>query len=267
MEALVSVIIPVHNACQTIDRCLNSVVNQTYRNLQIICCDDCSSDSTLEKLQSWSKRDSRIEVLHNDVNMYVAFTRNRCIEVAKGKYIAQIDDDDYCDNTRIMRQVEFLESNPTIDFVGTAMHMFDENGVWGSTGEKKGYLVHKRDFLLHCPFHNPSMMYKSEVLKSVDGYRVSKETERGEDYDMHMRMYQKGYVGYVMPDLLTFYYNGKNSIPKAKYKYRINEAIIRHKNFVKLGLYPRGIIYVVKPLIIGLIPVKLWGYIKKTLNQ
>ena len=59
-KPLVSVIIPTYNAGAVIDRCLTSVVNQTHTNLQIICCDDCSSDDTYQKLLAWTEKDSRI---------------------------------------------------------------------------------------------------------------------------------------------------------------------------------------------------------------
>ena len=104
-KPLVSVIIPTYNAGAVIDRCLTSVVNQTHTNLQIICCDDCSSDDTYQKLLAWTEKDSRITVMQNEVNSRAAFSRNRCIKMTEGKYVAQIDDDDYCEPDRIERQV------------------------------------------------------------------------------------------------------------------------------------------------------------------
>lgn len=263
MKPLVTVIIPVHNAERTLDQCIKSVVNQTYKNLEIICCNDCSTDKSEELLAKWKERDSRIIVLRNATNMFVAYTRNRCIEIATGKYIAQIDDDDYCAKDRIERQVKFLEENKDIDFLGTGMFLFDDSGIWGDTGELKGFIVKKQQFLFNSPFHNPSMMYRTEIIKSVNGYRISRETKRGEDYDMHMRMYVEGYSGYVLPDKLTYYRFGKESFSKSKFIYRINEAIIRYKNFRKLKLFPIGYIYVIKPLILGLIPIDLLNIIKR----
>lgn len=261
-KPLVSVIIPTYNAGAVIDRCLTSVVNQTYTNLQIICCDDCSSDDTYQKLLAWTEKDSRITVMQNEVNSRAAFSRNRCIKIAEGKYVAQIDDDDYCVPYRIERQVCFLEAHPEYDFLGTGAYYFDENGVWGETDREKSFAPAKEDFLFNACFMNPTMMYRKKTLETVGGYRIARETRRGQDYDMHMRMYAAGLKGYILADRLTYYYRGKNSFPKCKYEYRIDEAKIRWINYKAMGLLPKGIPFVIKPLIVGLIPISVIEAIK-----
>lgn len=260
---VVSVIIPTHNAATTIERCIESVENQTYSNIEIICCDDCSTDNTYHKLEELAKKYSNIIVLKNESNHGAAYTRNRCIEKCTGKYVAQIDDDDYMVLNRIKTQVDILEKNAEYDFLGTGIYYFDENGVWGSSSDKECRCPEKKDFLWSSVFANPTMMYRITALQAVGGYRVAKETRRGQDYDMHMRMYAQGLKGYLIPDKLTYYYRGKKSYPKCKYKYRIAEAIIRYKNYKKLGLMPLGMIYVIKPLIVGLVPIKVLEKMKK----
>lgn len=91
---LISIIIPVYQAINYLDRCLESVVNQTYKNLQIILVDDGSSDGSGEKCESWKEKDSRIEVYHQ-TNKGVAAARNLGLKHAKGEYIGFIDPDDY----------------------------------------------------------------------------------------------------------------------------------------------------------------------------
>lgn len=263
---LVSVIIPTHNAAKSINRCLRSIVNQTYTNIEIICCDDNSTDSTYDLICEWEKKDERITALRNKENMRAAFSRNRCIEQAKGKYIAQIDDDDCCDPSRIEKQVLFLEEHTEYDFLGTGLYYFDENGIWGESMQTEGFAPNKEVFLHGACFANPTMLYRADVLKAVNGYRVAKETRRGQDYDLHMRLYANGYHGYILPDKLTYYYRGKNSYPKCKYEYCIDEAIIRLKNYKQLGLLPKGYFFAAKPLIAGLVPTKFLERIKKRLG-
>jgi len=260
-ELLVSVIIPTYNAENTIDRCLESVVNQSYRNLQIICCDDCSSDSTWQKLLQWKEKDPRIEVIKNDKNMRVAYTRNQCIAKARGVYIAQIDDDDYMAQDRIEKQVCFLEEHPEYAFVGSGAYFFDENGVWRKAKPKKSSPV-PRDFLWGSCFITPSVTFRAEILKLVGEYRVAKETRRIEDFDLYMRIYAHGYKGFNLPECLTYYYRGAKSYQKCKYKYRIDEAKVRYKGYKQLGLMPLGLIFVLKPLIVGLIPIRLLEVLK-----
>lgn len=265
---LVSVIVPTFNAESTIDRCLESVVNQSYENLEIICCDDCSTDNTYDKLMQWSQVDSRIKVFKNSRNSRAAYTRNKCIEHSNGEIIVQIDDDDYCVLNRVEKLVNFMLNNEKYAIVGSKMHYFDENGVYELEQKKDftGYEPKKKDFLRGSVFSNPSVAFRSTAIKAVGGYRVARETRRGQDFDLFMRMYQAGFKGYILPDKLVYYYRGKNSFPKCKYEYRIDEARIRFKNYCKLGLMPHGLIYAIKPLIVGLIPIELVEKAKRKLG-
>lgn len=94
MNDLISVIIPVYNVEKYLDKCLDSVVNQTYTNLEIILVDDGSTDESGDICDSWSQKDSRIRVIHKD-NGGVSSARNVGIDIAEGEYIAFVDPDDY----------------------------------------------------------------------------------------------------------------------------------------------------------------------------
>ena len=91
----ISVIIPVFNAENYLKRCLDSVLNQTLRDIEVICIDDCSADSSFEILQNFAKMDSRLTILRNVKNIGQGLTRNKGIDLAKGEYIAFVDCDDW----------------------------------------------------------------------------------------------------------------------------------------------------------------------------
>ena len=91
---LISIIIPVYNVEQYLKRCIDSVINQTYHNVEIILIDDGSPDSCPQKCDIWAKKDSRIKVVHK-VNGGLSDARNYGLQYAKGKYIAFLDSDDY----------------------------------------------------------------------------------------------------------------------------------------------------------------------------
>ena len=91
---LISVVIPVYNQERYLDRCLKSVLNQTYPNLEIICADDGSQDRTKKILQKWAKKDSRVHVLELP-HSGVSICRNRGIEASGGDYLLFVDSDDY----------------------------------------------------------------------------------------------------------------------------------------------------------------------------
>lgn len=96
MEAtgLLSVIVPIYNVEQYLDRCLESIVSQTYRDLEIILVDDGSPDGCPAKCEEWAKRDSRIKVIHKQ-NGGLGYARNSGLEVATGEYVAFVDSDDW----------------------------------------------------------------------------------------------------------------------------------------------------------------------------
>lgn len=81
-KPLVSIIIACYNAENYIDICMESLIKQTYKNFEIIVCDDASTDKSIEILKKWEKKDKRIIILKNKINMFAAATRNRCFKIA-----------------------------------------------------------------------------------------------------------------------------------------------------------------------------------------
>ena len=92
---MISVIIPVYNVENYIPVCINSVLKQTYQDFEVICIDDASTDSSLEILEYFAKKDSRIKILKNDSNNGPGYSRNRGLDVAQGNYISFLDGDDW----------------------------------------------------------------------------------------------------------------------------------------------------------------------------
>ena len=95
--AKISVLIPVYNGEKYLERCINSVVNQTFKDIEIICIDNHSEDNSGRIADEFAKRDDRITVIHNDKNYGSSYSRNLALETAKGKYISFVDADDYID--------------------------------------------------------------------------------------------------------------------------------------------------------------------------
>ena len=93
----VSVIVPCYNVSLYIERCLDSLINQTLADIEIICVDDRSTDNTLQIIQMYAKKDKRIKIIKHEVNKGVAVARNSALDVAKGEYIGFVDPDDYVD--------------------------------------------------------------------------------------------------------------------------------------------------------------------------
>ncbi|MGM0275390.1 MULTISPECIES: glycosyltransferase family 2 protein [Enterococcus] len=252
---MISVIIPTFNAEKSIKKAIDSILNQTYQNFEIIICDDCSTDGTWEILKELEETDSRIQIYQNEKNSKSAYTRNKAINKSSGKYIMQLDDDDYCHEERMEKQVLFLDNHPEYDFVGSNAYLWDQDGIYGELIIKDKPEIN--DLLKTSPFINPSVMFRKEALESVQGYRVSKETVRGQDYDLYLRLYVNGLRGYNIQEKLVYYYQDKNYYNKISWENRIGEFKFRYRNFKKLKLSPTQYIYIIKPLVALIVPRKI----------
>ena len=115
-KPLISVIMGVYNppSYNVLKRAIDSVLNQTYENIEFIICDDGSNVETKQWLDEIVQTDQRIKCIDNSANIGLAATLNRCIQISKGKYIARQDADDYSDKTRFDKQIDFLEKNPQL---------------------------------------------------------------------------------------------------------------------------------------------------------
>ena len=109
MESKVSVIIPIYNVEQYLAQCLDSVINQTYKNLEIICVNDCSPDNSAKILQEYALKDNRIKIVNREKNGGLSAARNSGLDVATGEYVYFIDSDDWIDLDYIEKMVEAIE--------------------------------------------------------------------------------------------------------------------------------------------------------------
>lgn len=92
---LVSIVVPVYNSEKTISICLDSLISQTFRDIEIICVNDCSKDNSLQVLNEYASKDSRIVVINHEENMNAGGARNSGIKAAKGEYVCFVDNDDW----------------------------------------------------------------------------------------------------------------------------------------------------------------------------
>lgn len=255
-KPLVSVIIPTYNCSKYIEKCVESIENQTYNNIEIIICDDCSTDNTKDILKILEKKYDNIKILYNEVNLKAAAARNKCIEHSNGDFIAIQDADDYSDALRIEKQVNFLMENSDIDYVSSSAIVFDENGKKGERILNNKILTDK-DFYKSLPTIHCSTLFKKSALLKVNGYRVDKTTVRMEDADMFYRMQIAKIKGATTSELLYYYNEDDSAFKRRKYKYRVYTYGMRKMYFKQMDLNFFERLYRFKPLFVGLIPINL----------
>ena len=107
----VSIILPTYNSSSTVERAINSVINQTYKNWELIITDDNSSDNTISIINNYIKTPFDIKLYINEVNSGAGFSRNNSIKKASGNYIAFLDSDDYWKNNKLEKQILFMNKN------------------------------------------------------------------------------------------------------------------------------------------------------------
>lgn len=262
MGKKVSVIMGIYNCAKTLEEALDSIVNQTYTNWEVIMCDDHSSDNTaLIAEQYVQKYSGKFVLLKNKENHGLNYTLNKCLNIATGDYIARMDGDDLCAEDRFAKEVAVLNEYREISIVSTDMNFFDEKGIWGRTHTEKN--PKKESFLRATPFCHAACMVRREAYLAVDGYSVSDKLLRVEDYHLWVKMYAKGYKGMNIQESLYSMRDDRDAQGRKKFKYRLNEAYVKKIAIQELGLKKRSYIWCLRPIIIGLLPRSIYRIIHR----
>lgn len=208
---LVSVIIPVYNGENVIGPALESVLTQSYGNLEVIVVDDCSKDNSRKVIDSY--KDPRIKKLFLDKNLNLCRSSNLGFSQATGKYITTLGHDDLWHVDKIKKQVEYMESEPDVSLCFTKVEIIDEHNNIASDYWIGLYDIFDVDNLSRYEwlyemltggnrFCAPSAMFRKDVGDLVGYYRNS--LIQLQDYDLWVRFLLKGGI-HVIEERLTYY--------------------------------------------------------------
>lgn len=199
----VSVIIPTYNRAHTIGRAILSVLFQTYSDFELIVVHDVSKDGTEEALKKFC--DSRVVYIKNETKVGVSAARNMGIQLAKGEYIAFLDDDDEWLPTKLSKQISLLSKLPkSVAVVYTGYNVLSENGkaIGGASQTCEGHIVdelRKRN----CIGATSTAMVRKEAFDNVGGF--DEELAYNEDWDMWLRVARHYEFRYVSQQLVNYY--------------------------------------------------------------
>lgn len=259
---VISVIMGVYNCPseQMINDCIHSILTQSVSDFEFLICDDGSDNLTYEWLLAASKKDSRIRLFRHSQNLGLAQTLNDLINAANGELIFRQDIDDKSAPDRFEKLLSAWKKHPECSIISSNILLFDETGFWGKMDYPE-YPV-REDFLFCVPFMHGAVSMKKSAVLQAGGYSSEKLTRRTEDIDLFMRMYCRGAVGYTVQQPLYYYLEDRNAHRRRKYRYKLDEARVKFRGYQALGLMPKGILYAIKPLLVGLLPYSLLNKLK-----
>lgn len=259
-HGLVSVLMSVYNGASTLEKAAASILAQTYRDLELILCDDASTDGTWRIMQRIAASDARVTIFQNETNLGLGASLNRCLSRAGGEYIARQDADDLSDPDRIERTMDFLLSSGA-PYAACGVRVFDDSGVWST--RQFPQKITKHIIAQKNPFFHPTMIFRRAVIESVNGYRAAPETRRTEDYDLVMRLAAAGEIGENLQAILYSVYEPQEAYLRHNAKTRLYEVRVRARGLRAMGSPASDYIYLVKPLIMACVPRGMMRSVKR----
>ncbi|MCL5432668.1 MAG: glycosyltransferase family 2 protein [Patescibacteria group bacterium] len=240
-KPLVSVIMPVYNAGDYLSDAIDSVIDQTYKNFELIIINDASTDNSLKIIKKFKKfYPKKIKVINIKTNLNRGgdSCANKGIQKASGKYIARMDADDVCDSERLKKQVEFLENNPNVFLVGTNAHVINKHGE--KIGEKIEPLTYqniKKAYFTFHPLIHPSCMYRQKINGRKFKYEIKYSANN--DYYTFFKLLCNGLEFVNLPEKLMYFriHDKNDTFVNMKEKY-LNTLKIRLLMVFRYGYKP-----------------------------
>lgn len=203
-ESLISVVMPTYNSEKFVRESINSVVQQSYQNWELIIVDDCSTDTTVEIIKKFE--DNRISLFSNISNSGAAISRNRAIQEAKGKYIAFLDSDDLWTKDKLNSQVNFMQEN-NYAFTYTNYEVIDENSKLLNICMSGPKYIKKNGFYLYNWIGCLTAMYDVENVGKIQIINIKKRN----DYAIWIEISKK-HECYLLEETLGFYRKRQDSL-------------------------------------------------------
>ncbi|MBE6568748.1 MAG: glycosyltransferase [Ruminococcaceae bacterium] len=263
MSAEISVIMGIYNCAATLPEAIDSIINQTYKNWELIMCDDGSSDDTYAVAGEYQKKyPAKIILIRNERNRGLNYTLNHCLKYATGKYIARMDGDDISLPNRFEVERNVLENEPEIAVVSTTMIHFDEEGDFSGYITCTEYPV--KESLVHGPVHcHAPCIIRTEVMQTVGGYTEDKNLLRVEDWHLWLKIYALGHQGKNLSEPLYKMRDDRNAAERRRFRYRLNEARMVKTVIKTLRLPKWKYVFMLRPIIVGLLPKTIYSYLHR----
>lgn len=262
----VSVIMPTFNSARFVKDAVDSILSQTFQDFEFIIIDDVSVDGTLDILNGYAQKDSRIRIIKNEKYRGLVSALNRGIQECNGEYIARMDSDDIAMENRLEKQIAVMDANPDISVLGGALTYID------SSGNELGIIRYceLNAKLTRCPLLHPTVLIRRRILTQNNFYYLEKY-RFAEDYFLWLQISKKGKISAISDVVIKYRLN--NDAAKVRHLKRILWATLRVKKdaiFI-LNISPtlKDFIIMLCELILFLLPAQiiLFVYLRKTFGR
>jgi glycosyltransferase involved in cell wall biosynthesis len=234
--ARISVLLPCYNAASTLNEALESLASQTFRDFEIVCVEDGSTDGTGDLLSVWQERDSRLRVLHQPHAGIIA-ALNAGLRVCSAPIVARMDADDRAYPERLRLQAACLDRHPEVDVVSCRVAGFPDGEL------REGFRIYiewlngllgdeqiRREIFVESPLPHPSVAFRQDAVLKVGGYE---DHGWAEDYDLWLRLYLAGSHFAKLPDVLLDWREHPARLTRSDGRYSL-ENFLRLKAFYLL---------------------------------
>ena len=189
IDGLISVLLPVYNSEKYIERAVYSILNQSYSNVELIVCDDGSSDKSYSIVKSLAKKDKRIRLFKNKGNLGKVATINLYKKYCLGEYITIHDSDDYSDEKRFEYLLNEFKKDNELNMVGSYCHIVSEKGKRLRIDEREtDYFLILERLVINSQFNGATVLMKKKAWDEAGGYRKYFNNYAYEDYDLTARI-------------------------------------------------------------------------------
>lgn len=211
---LVSIVVPVYNAERFLDETINSVLNQTYSNWELLLINDCSKDNSKEIYNKY-KKDKRIIWFDQEKNGGAALARNKGIELSQGQFLCFLDADDLWENEKLEKQISFMKEKDCA-FSFTGYEFADENGKPNGTKVFIPEKINYKKALKNTTIWTSTVMFNMEKLSKDDIYMPN--VRRGQDTATWWKVLKEIDYAYGLNEILSYYRRTAETLSSNKIK-------------------------------------------------
>ncbi|WP_051361071.1 glycosyltransferase [Desulfuromonas sp. TF] len=230
----VTVLMPVYQGAAHLDAALDSILDQTFANFELLVVDDGSTDDSTTRVTA--RRDERIRLLRQPYNLGLVAALNRGLDEARGEYVARMDADDISLPQRLEKQLAFMDANPDVGICGTWMEAFSQESKiqWQSPGTHDEILCR---LLFESVLYHPTVMLRKALVDKY-GLRYNKHYPYAEDYELWSRcarLFRTANMGEV---LLRYRIHGESIGGRRRQEKLATASRVRKRSLEELGLTP-----------------------------